>query len=127
MGLFEGVSWLGVIVGAAAAFGVGWLWYSPKGFYPGWSASSGVKHAPGDPMAAAFSSLVAGIVLLSLFVGVMMARGMVGPLILGALAFIVMAYSGNAFKKQGAYARSVDAGSWAASLVLMILAQAIFG
>ena len=103
-----------------------WLWYSPKGFYPGWSASSGVTHQPGDRMGAAFGSLVVGLVLLAIFVGLMMARGMTGLLILGTLAFIVMGYSGNAFKKHGAYARTVDAGSWAASVLLMIVAQAIF-
>ncbi|WP_054005265.1 hypothetical protein [Cypionkella psychrotolerans] len=70
--MFEGVDWLGV--GVIAAFIAGWFWYSPKGYYPAWSASAKVQHAPGDPMGPAFGSLV--LVLYGLFVGVMMARGL---------------------------------------------------
>lgn len=121
--MFAGVDWPAVVAGFVLAFGVGWFWYSPKGFYPAWSASSGVRHAPGDPMGAAFGSLTVGLALYSVFVGVMVARGMTGPLILGILAFIVMGYSNSAFKKLGATSRSIDAGSWAASGALMMLAQ----
>lgn len=121
--MFAGVDWLAVVAGFVLAFGVGWFWYSPKGFYPAWSASAGVRHAPGDPMGAAFGSLILGLVLYSVFVGVMVARGMTGPLILGIVAFIVMGYSNSAFKKLGAVSRSIDAGSWAASGALMLLAQ----
>ncbi|GAB1478888.1 hypothetical protein MASR2M74_14440 [Paracoccaceae bacterium] len=121
--MLAGVDWLAVGAGFILAFGVGWFWYSPKGFYPAWSASSGVRHAPSDPMGAAFGSLILGLALYSAFVGVMVARGMTEPLILGILAFIVMGYSNNAFKKLGAVSRTVDAGSWAASGTLMLLAQ----
>jgi hypothetical protein len=41
------------------------------------------------------------------------------------VTFIVMGYSNNAFKKLGATSRAIDAGSWAASGVLMLLAQAL--
>jgi hypothetical protein len=123
MQLFEGVNWLAVGLGALASFAFGWFWYSPKGFYPAWSASAKVTHQQGDPMGAAFGSLVVGLLLYATFVGVMMARGQLGPLVLGILAFVIMAYSNNAFKKLGAVSRSIDAGSWAASGALMILAQ----
>ena len=121
--MFEGVNWAAVALGAVLSFVVGWYWYSPRGFYPAWSASAGVRHERGDPMGAAFGSLVVGLVLYAVFVGVMVARGMVGPLLLGIAAFIVMGYSNNAFKKLGAVSRSVDAGSWAVSGALMLLAQ----
>jgi hypothetical protein len=121
--MFEGVNWLAVGLGAIASFMLGWFWYSPKGFYPVWSASAKVSHDKGDPMGAAFGSLVLGLLLYATFVGVMMARGLLGPLLLGILAFVIMGYSNNAFKKLGAASRTVDAGSWAASGVLMILAQ----
>jgi hypothetical protein len=76
-------------------------------------------------MGAAFGSLTLGLILYAVFVGVMVARGMTGPLILGIVTFIVMGYSNNAFKKLGATSRAIDAGSWAASGVLMLLAQAL--
>ncbi len=119
--MFEGVNWLAVALGFMAAFGFGWFYYGPKGFYPAWSASAGVQHGPGDPMGAAFGSLVAGLILYAVFVGVMVAKGMTGPLVLGILAFIVMGYSNNAFKKLGGVSRAIDAGSWAASGGLMLL------
>ncbi len=122
-GLFARVDWIGVGAGAVLSLLVGWFWYSPKGFYPAWSVAAGVKHQPGDPMGAAFGSLVVGLLLYATFVGVMMARGQCGPLVLGIIAFIVMGYAGNAFKKLGAVSRTVDAGSWAVSGLLMILAQ----
>ena len=125
--MFEGVNWLGVGLGAVLAFVAGWFYYSPKGFYSMWSASAGVQHKPGDPMAAAFGSLVAGLILYAVFVGVMMARGQTGPLVFGIFAFIIMGYASNAFKKLGAVSRTVDAGSWALSGLLMIGAQWVLG
>lgn len=123
MGLFVGVSWLAVVLGFLAAFGLGWFWYSPRGFYAGWSEATGVRHDRSDNMAASFGSLIVGLILLSLFVSVMMARGQCGLLVLGVLAFVMMGYSGNAFKKQKAYGRAVDAGSWLGSAGLMIIAN----
>jgi hypothetical protein len=121
--LFAGVNWLGVALGALASFVLGWFWYSPKGFYGAWSRSAHVTHQQGDPMAAAFGSLVLGLLLYSTFVGVMLARGQVGPLLLGMLTFIIMGYSNNAFKKLGSISRTIDAGSWAASGIVMIVIQ----
>lgn len=124
--LFAGVGWLGVLVGAVAAFLIGWFWYSPRGFYPAWSASAGVSHQPGDPMGASFGSLIVGLILYALFVGVMMARGQCAPLVLGIVAFVIMGYSNNAFKKLGGVSRAIDAGSWGVSGLVMILAQWLF-
>lgn len=121
--MFDGVNWLGVGLGALLSFGLGWFWYSPKGFYPAWSRSAKVTHQQGDPMGAAFGSLTLGLLLYSVFVGVMMAQGQLGPLVLGIITFIIMGYSNNAFKKLGAVSRTVDAGSWAASGIVMIVVQ----
>ena len=73
--MFDSVNWLGVALGAVACFLLGWFWYSPKGFYPAWSASAKVTHQQGDLMGAAFGSLTVGLVLYSICVGVMIARG----------------------------------------------------
>lgn len=123
--MFENVNWLAVALGAVASFAVGWFYYSPKGFYRIWSKSAGIAHNPTDPMGTAFGSLVVGLILYSTFVGMMMARGLTGVLVFGIITFIIMGYSNNAFKKLGAVSRTVDAGSWALSGVLMIAAQAI--
>lgn len=121
--MFAGVDWLGVALGFVAAFAAGWWYYGPKGLYPAWSRSSGVSHSRSDKMGVPFGTLTLGLALYSLFVGVMMAQDQCGPLALGILAFIVLGYSNNAFKKLGETSRLIDAGSWALSGALMVLAQ----
>ena len=124
--MFDGIDWLGVVIGAVTSFVVGWWYYSAKGFYKPWSESAGITMERGDPMGASFGSLVLGLILYSTWVGAMVANGQTGLCILGIVVFIVMGYSNNAFKKLGAVSRSIDAGSWALSGVLMLLAQWIF-
>ncbi len=34
--MFAEVNWIAVVVGFVAAFGIGWWYYGPKGFYPAW-------------------------------------------------------------------------------------------
>jgi hypothetical protein len=105
---------LGICLDAVAAFVLGWLWYSPKIFYKIWTQAAGISHSPEDKMGVAFGLLVLGLILHAVFVGEMLAHGMVGPLLLAIGTLIVMAYSNSAFKKLGNAARLVDAGSWAA-------------
>ncbi len=124
--MFEGINWLGVAVGAVASFVAGWWYYSARGFYKPWSESAGITMERGDPMGASFGSLVVGLILYSTWVGAMVARGLTGLCVLGIVVFIVMGYSNNAFKKLGAVSRSIDAGSWALSGALMLLAQWVF-
>ncbi len=125
--LTAGVSWLGVIVGAVAAFLIGWLWYSPKLFGTKWAAAVGVEMASADkmPMGAMVTQIV-GLLLMSWFVGVTAVSSALLTVILATLAFTVLAYSGGAFAKKPAYARNVDAGYWIVCLVVMIVSQAIF-
>ncbi len=44
------VNWLAVIVGAVAAFGAGWLWYSDMMFGQKWREGIGVMPTDGSPM-----------------------------------------------------------------------------
>ena len=123
--MFAGGEGLGVGLGAVAAFVLGWLWYSPKMFYKSWTEAAGISHLPEYKMGAAFGSLV--LILYVVFVGVMLAHGMIGPPPLAIGTFIEMAYSNSAFNKLGNVARRVEAGSWAASGVLMVVAQWLVG
>ncbi len=125
--LTTGVSWLAVIVGAVASFLLGWLWYSPKLFGPKWAEGVGVKMGAADEMPmAALASNFAGLFLMSWFVGVTAVKSALFTVILGTLAFTVLAYSGGLFTKKSAYARNVEAGYWIASLAVMVISQGIF-
>ena len=125
--LMTGVSWLAVVVGAVVSFLAGWLWYSPKLFGPKWAEGVGVEMGTASEMpVAAMVSQVVGLLLMSWFVGVTAASDALLTVILGTVAFVVLAYSGGLFRKNSTYARNTDAGYWLVSLVIMIICQGIF-
>jgi Protein of unknown function (DUF1761) len=125
--IFNGVSWLAVIVGAVLSFVLGYFWYSPTLFGPKWAEGSGVKMNTADtmPMLAMVSQGV-GLLLMSWFVGVTANTNALYTVILATVAFTVLGYSGNAFSGKSSYARLVDAGYWIGCLVIMIICQGIF-
>lgn len=126
--LTTGVSWLAVIVGAVVSFLVGWLWYSPKLFGPKWAEGVGVKMGTASEMpVAAMVAQIVGLLLMSWFVGVTAVSDALLTVILGTVAFTVLAYSGGLFTKKSTYARNVDAGYWIVALVVMIVCQGILG
>lgn len=125
--LTTGVSWLAVIVGAVAAFLVGWLWYSPKLFGVKWAQGTGVElGTAADMPVGAMIAQALGLFLMSWFVGVTAAANALATVILATVAFVVLAYSSGMFGRKSAYARNVDAGYWLVSLVVMIVCQGIF-
>lgn len=125
--LTTGVSWLAVVVGAVVSFLAGWLWYSPKLFGPKWADGVGVQMGTASEMpVAAMVSQIVGLLLMSWFVGVTAVSDALMTVILGTLAFTVLAYSGGLFRKNSTYARNTDAGYWIVSLVIMIICQGIF-
>jgi hypothetical protein len=125
--LTTGVSWLGVIVGAVASFLIGWLWYSPKLFGPKWAEGVGVEMGTAQDMpVGAMISQSVGLLLMSWFVGVTAVSSALMTVILGTLAFTVLAYSGGLFTRKSSYARNVDAGYWIVCLVVMVACQGIF-
>lgn len=126
--LTANISWLAVIAGAILSFLAGWLWYSPMLFGPKWAEGVGVEMGTASEMpVAAMVAQMVGLLLMSWFVGVTAAAGMLATVILATLAFTALAYSGGLFTKKSAYARNVDAGYWIVALVIMIACQALIG
>ena len=125
--LTSGVSWAGVIVGAVAAFLIGWAWYSPLAFGTKWAEGLGLELGKASEMpVGAMIAQIVGLLLMSWFVGVTAASNALATVILATLAFTALAYSGGMFAKQTAYVRNVNAGYWIVALVVMIVCQAIF-
>lgn len=119
--LIGNVSWLAVIAGAVVSFVGGWLWYSPLLFGPKWAEGSGVEMGTASAMPfGAMAAQLAGLVLMSWFVGAGLAANALPLIVLGTLAFAVLAYSGGLFTKRSLYARNVDAGYWLLALILMV-------
>jgi hypothetical protein len=125
--IFTGVSWLGVFAGAIVSFLVGWLWYSPKLFGTKWAEGVGVDlGSAGEMPVGALVAQAIGLFLMGWFVGVTAASNALLTVILGTVAFTVLAYSAGMFGKRSAYSRLVDGGYWLVALVIMILCQGIF-
>lgn len=125
--LTTNVSWIAVLVGAVVSFLVGWLWYSPKLFGPKWAAGLGIEMGTASDMPfGAMLAQIIGLLLMSWFVGVTAASNLLATVILGTIAFTILAYSGAMFAKQNSYVRNVNAGYWIVSLVIMIICQGIF-
>jgi uncharacterized membrane protein len=125
--LINGVNFVAVIVGAVVAFLVGWLWYSPKLFGPKWAEGVGVEMGTAQTMpVGAMVSQVLGLLLVSWLVGVTAVSNALLTIILAAIAFAVLGYSGGMFRKNSAYARVADFGYLIISVVIMIICQGIF-
>lgn len=61
-----GVNWLAVLVGFVACFAIGFVWFSPRGFFPIWWKAIGKEgQAPGGPMnpALMFGGTMVGLLL----------------------------------------------------------------
>ena len=122
-----GVSWIGVIVGAVAAFLAGWLWYSPILFGKSWAAGHGIQLGTAQTMPfGAMGTQVVGLFLLSWFVGVMAVESHLSTFILALLAFVVLQASGSMFTKKPGAVIGIEAGYWIVAAIIMFAAQAIF-
>lgn len=125
--LTTNVTWVAVLVGAIISFLVGWLWYSPKLFGPKWAAGLGLEMGTANTMpVGAMLAQIIGLLLMSWFVGVTAASNLLATVILGTIAFTVLAYSGGMFAKKPKAVRNIDAGYWITSLVIMIICQGVF-
>lgn len=120
------VSWLAVIVGAVLSFLAGWLWYSEKLFGRKWAEGSKVElgNATDMPMGAMITQGL-GLLGLAWVIAVLAEKQMLMTTILMAIAFILLQFSGNSFTQKNTYAKLVDGGYWAVSVVIMIAVQMV--
>jgi len=118
------VSWLAIIVGAVVSFLVGWLWYSEKLFGKKWAEGSGVElgNASAMPVGAMVSQIL-GLFVLAWVVALMAASNLLITTVLIAVGYILLQWSGNSFSGKSQYARVVDAGYIAVSVIIMIVVQ----
>ena len=124
--MVENLNWLAVILGAAAAFGLGMIWFSPMMFGKAWEEGShGIRPPDSLPVAA---MLVQGLgtLALALVVGLTVAGGLLGTAILAILAASLLAAGMDLFSPKSARATLIDAGYIAAMGAIMLLAHAIF-
>lgn len=121
------ISWLAIIVGAVAAFLVGWLWYSPKLFGVKWAEGVGVDLGSADemPMAAMVFQIL-GMLLMSWVIGITAAQNALFTAILVILAITALILANGYFARKSAYAIRTEAGFIIVAGIIMIIAQGIF-
>lgn len=123
---FAAVNWLAVVVGAIAAFLLGWLVYSPILFIKGWAAGSGVDLDDGSkPPVFAMLAQISALFLLALVVGITASSDALITAILAILAAAAFAVSNGAFCRKSSFAMAVDGGYVIAAGAVMILAQGL--
>ena len=116
------IDWLAVGVGAVAAFAAGSLWYSPWVFGRQWAEGLGFSLEGGPPMEPMVIQ-IAGLVLLSLFIGV--TGDAPGTALLAIAAFLSLGYSGESFARHPRGVRLINAGYLLLAALVMLLTQAL--
>lgn len=122
-----GVDWIAVIVGAVAAYLLGWFWYSPRAFGTKWAEGVGVKMpAPGaTPPAMAMIVQFLATLALSWVVGVTAKNNALLTIILVTATLGLVVWANALFVKKSVYATATEVGFIVAMVVVMIAAQAI--
>ena len=120
------VNWTATLLGAAAAFALGWLWYSQKLFGAKWAQGAGIslddKTAP--PAAAMLAQAIATF-LLAWVVGVTAANEALLTMILIALTIAAMVISAGLFARKSGQAIAIETGYIVAMVAVMIICQAM--
>lgn len=122
--LTQDINWIAVATGTVLAFVAGWVWYSPLLFGDRRADGLDVNMANKVPIVP-MGLQVIGLFLLSWFVGVTAAGEALLTLILGALAFLLLGFSGETFAGHPPAVRLINAGYWVLALVVMILVNAV--
>lgn len=73
---FDGVNWLAVAVAFVVSFVLGWLWYSPQGFFRPWAAAAGItpESVQSAKMGPAFAQTILANALGVIALAVLMAN-----------------------------------------------------
>ena len=124
--LLMNVDWTAVVVGAVAAYALGWLWYSPTLFGTKWAADNGLttdgeKGSMLQPMLAQ----AVGTFLLAWVIGITATTDSLAFAILIVLTIATLMKAGGLFLKKTKYVIMVDAGYVFAMAVVMILVHAV--
>jgi hypothetical protein len=124
--LTMGVNWLAVIVGAALAFALGMVWFSPRLFGAKWAEGVGRKLTEGakPPMNAKVLQAV-GTLGLAWLTGITAVHNALLTIILIALTIMALMAGGGYFSGKSTYAVAAEAGYVAAMVIIMIIVQGI--
>lgn len=119
------INWLAVIIGAVAAFLLGWLVYSPILFLKGWADGSGLDADGDGPGGLPIVLQIVALLALSTVVGITATTNALFTAILAILACAIFVLSTGAFVRKSRFALTVDGGYILAAGLVMIAAQGL--
>ena len=123
--LLMNMNWTATIVGAIAAFLVGWVWYSPMLFQKGWLEGVGVSPDDSSSMMHAMLAQAVGTFLLAWVIGVTATTNSLALAILIALTIATIIKANGLFCKKSHYAIMVESGFILVMVAVMIAAHAV--
>lgn len=124
--IIANVNWLAVLIGAIAAFILGWLWYSPLLFGKKWAGDHGIEMGTANDMPmAAMATQAVGLLFVAWFVGVTAVESKALTLIIAAVGFATLNASGSLFAKKSPAIAWIDFGYAIAAVAVMFVVQGI--
>ena len=124
--LIAEVNWVAVIVGAVAAFVLGWLWYSETLFAKAWRKGGGTPAVTNRPMWQPMFVQAGATFLLAWVIGVTETTNSLALAVLIVLTIAGIVKAQGFFNGKSTVAVAIDVGYIIAMAVVMIAAQAIF-
>ncbi|WP_284164298.1 DUF1761 domain-containing protein [Frigidibacter sp. SD6-1] len=122
--MLSDINWLAVLVGTAAAFALGMVWFGPL-FGRIWAAGSHGISPPARPPEGAMALQLAGTFLLALVIGLTATRNDLWTALAAILATGALQLAGGLFSQKTAGAALVDGSYPLAMGALMIAAQGL--
>lgn len=125
MELLLDVNWVAVIVGAVAAFALGWLWYSPKLFGTRWAAEVGIRMEDSGSAALAMIAQGAATFLLAWVIGVTASLNSLPLAVLIGLMVAGLIKANGLFAQKSTYAIITETGYILAMVLIMVAVHAV--
>lgn len=120
------INWMATIIGAVAAFLLGWLWYSPILFVEKWAQGVRIKVDGSGPSALAMVVQVIATFLLSWVIGLTAASNSLLTAILITITIVFLMAASGLFCQKSRYAIATETGFIVAMVVVMVICQGIF-
>ena len=119
------VNWTAIITGAAVAYVLGALWYSPTMFGNQWMKAVGIPKNDKTPMAHAMITQGFGTFFLSWLVGIAAATNSLQLAALVAFTAAALIKANGLFAMKKMIAIKIEVGFVLAMVVVMVLAHAV--
>lgn len=122
--MLANVNWPAVLLGTAAAYGLGMVWFG-KLFGTAWAKGSHGIQPPQSPPVPAMAVQLVGTFLMAWLIGATETQQAIWAAVVAIVAIASLQLAGGLFSQKSTVAAAIDGGYVVAAGVLMIVAQGI--